>query len=183
MFVTKTVIFAPPPCLRRSLDAHLSTVATKLQAVSASINAGLEKSMVEIMVSVPRVVTEVQRVEDSIKRLHGELANLSGQARSNSASEHKATPEPTYYYIFFVKQNHSTKANSRVFAQSEFLSLILVSSCVQLKVTSSSRIPAHLHQRLSRHDRKSFSRFIYFLRDSNSHWLWLLKGFRFIRRL
>lgn len=58
-------------------------MATKLLAVSASINAGLEKSMVEIMVSVPRVVTEVQRVEAAIKRLHGELENLSGQARTS----------------------------------------------------------------------------------------------------
>lgn len=64
-----------------SLDAHLSTVATKLQAVSASINAGLEKSMVEIMVSVPRVVTEVERVEAAIKTLNGELINLSDQVR------------------------------------------------------------------------------------------------------
>ncbi|CAM9293267.1 unnamed protein product [Scytosiphon promiscuus] len=61
------------------LDTHLSTVASKLQAVSASINAGLEKSMIEVMVSVPRVVTEVERVEAAIKTLNGELMNLSGQ--------------------------------------------------------------------------------------------------------
>lgn len=64
------------------LDTHLSTVASKLQAVSASINAGLEKSMVEVMVSVPRVVTEVERVEAAIKTLNGELMNLSGQVTS-----------------------------------------------------------------------------------------------------
>ncbi|CAM9472002.1 unnamed protein product [Ectocarpus sp. 4 AP-2014] len=76
-----------------SLDTHLSTVATKLQAVSATINAGLEKSMVEIMVSVPRVVTEVDRVEAAIKTLNGELINLSGQLESidHGANAHVET--------------------------------------------------------------------------------------------
>eukprot|EP00903_Cladosiphon_okamuranus_P014110 g13116.t1 len=76
-----------------SLDAHLSTVATKLQAVSASINAGLEKSMVEIMVSVPRVVTEVERVEAAIKTLNGELINLSDQLEEidHGANSHVET--------------------------------------------------------------------------------------------
>lgn len=73
------------PIRRCSLDAHLSHVATKLLAVSASINAGLEKSMVEIMVSVPRMVTEVQRVETGIKHLQAELANLLKQVRDARA--------------------------------------------------------------------------------------------------
>lgn len=37
--------------------------------------------MVEIMVSVPRVVTEVERIETAVKVLHGELGNLTGQVR------------------------------------------------------------------------------------------------------
>lgn len=68
-------------------------MATKLQAVSATINAGLEKSMVEIMVSVPRVVTEVDRVEAAIKTLNGELINLSGQVRD------------TFSYVIIMTQD------------------------------------------------------------------------------
>lgn len=75
------------------LEAHLLSVATKLQAVSSSVNAGLEKSMVEIMVSVPRMVTEVERVETSVKRLHAELAHLTNEVRVSGCAAICFAPE------------------------------------------------------------------------------------------
>lgn len=44
--------------------------------------------MVEIMVSVPRVVTEVERVEAAIKTLNVELINLSDQVRAAPRASH-----------------------------------------------------------------------------------------------
>ncbi|CAM9820584.1 unnamed protein product, partial [Discosporangium mesarthrocarpum] len=63
----------------KSLDNHISTLATKLQSMSSGVNGDLENSMVEVMVAVPRVIMEVQQMEASIKRLSEELENLTGQ--------------------------------------------------------------------------------------------------------